>query len=125
VFKPAHGLMRDRIQEAPLRAGLNGARSEMGLQEKIAGNDDMLRWTPLGKELKIDLMLVFMGLWHECEVPMILEDHGLISKHQAAKIYRRCGRGEDPEAVLTPYVQRAFLAHFKKKPLVRRILQIS
>src|SRR5947209_1399020 len=27
VFKPAHGLMRDRIQEAPLRAGLNGARS--------------------------------------------------------------------------------------------------
>jgi hypothetical protein len=36
------------------------------------------RNTPLGRELHLDLLMVFMGLWDQWEIPMILEDHGLI-----------------------------------------------
>jgi hypothetical protein len=41
------------------------------------------RNTPLGRELHLDLLMVFMGLWDQWEIPMILEDHGLIDDLEA------------------------------------------
>jgi hypothetical protein len=50
----------------------------MGLQERIPGEKETSRSTPLGRELHSDLLMVFLGLWDEWEVPMILEDYGVI-----------------------------------------------
>ena len=43
----------------------------MGLLEHISS--DTWQNTPLGTELDIDLLLVFMGLFEVSEVPLILE----------------------------------------------------
>jgi hypothetical protein len=49
---------------------------KMGLQEEERPNE--WRNTSLGKELKVDLFMVFMGLWTASDMPMILEHHGLL-----------------------------------------------
>jgi hypothetical protein len=54
----------------------------MGLVEEVPGQADTWRNTPLGSELHIDLLQVFMGLWDECELPMILEQYRLIEKQE-------------------------------------------
>ena len=43
--------------------------------------------TPLGKELDVDLFQVFMGVWYEWEVPMILENYHLIDEAEADALY--------------------------------------
>jgi hypothetical protein len=83
---------------------------EIGLEETIPGRPDDWRSTALGKALSIDLLFVFLGMWWEWEVPLILGDHGLISEDEAAKVYKRLGRGDHYEAVLPDYVRRAFFA---------------
>jgi len=59
---------------------------QMGLEERVPGERDTRRITPLGKELHSDLVMVFLGLWDEYEIPMILEDHGFIDDLEAEHI---------------------------------------
>jgi hypothetical protein len=49
----------------------------MGLVEEVPGQADTWRNTPLGNELHIDLLEVFMGLWDEWDIPEILQAYGL------------------------------------------------
>jgi hypothetical protein len=56
---------------------------QMGLEEPVPGTSNTTRFTPLGTELRVDLLMVFMGLWDEREIPMILEDHGFIDDLEA------------------------------------------
>jgi hypothetical protein len=51
---------------------------DLGLQERVSGDEDTSRKRPLGNELPLDLIMVFLGLWDEWEMPNILERHGLI-----------------------------------------------
>src|SRR3977135_4156958 len=51
---------------------------QMGLEERVPRDSDTSRSTPLGKELHSHLLMVFLGLWDEWDIPMILEDHDLI-----------------------------------------------
>jgi hypothetical protein len=48
------------------------------LDEEVAGQPGTTRWTALGKELKLDLMMAFVGAWDMWEIPYILEEHGYI-----------------------------------------------
>ena len=41
---------------------------EFGLQEHVPGTIDTTRSTTLGKEMKLDLVMVFIGLWDEWEM---------------------------------------------------------
>jgi hypothetical protein len=51
---------------------------DLGLDEEVAGQPGTTRWTALGKELKLDLMMAFVGAWDMWEIPYILEEHGYI-----------------------------------------------
>ena len=50
---------------------------QMGLVEQVCVEPQTWRHTFLGKELNVDLFQVFIGLWDEWEVPLILEEYGL------------------------------------------------
>ena len=56
---------------------------QMGLVEQVCAEPQTWRNSPLGKELDVDLFQVFMGLWDEWEVPMILEDYHLLDESEA------------------------------------------
>jgi hypothetical protein len=66
----------------------------------------------LGKELNLDLLMVFMGLWDEWEVPYVLEDFGLIDKSQSDAMIDLLSRGIDPESVLRGPAQQAYYDHY-------------
>jgi hypothetical protein len=59
----------------------------MRLEENVPGRNDTSRSTPLGKELNVDLLMVFMGLWCEWEIPHWLEEYALIDESQSAAMY--------------------------------------
>ena len=55
---------------------------KMGLYQRVPGTVGDLRRTDLGKKLRADLMLVFMGAWDLFEVPEILDMHDLMSRRR-------------------------------------------
>ena len=78
---------------------------KMGLVEQVRDEPPTWRNTPLGNELDIDLFQVFMGLWCEWEVPMILEEYGLLNESEFDAIIENTS--EDAERLLSGYVKRA------------------
>ena len=80
---------------------------QMGLVEIVCVEPQTWRLSPLGKELDVDLFEVFMGLWDEWEVPMILEEYHLIDKSEADLIYENMTEA-NAERVLSGYVKRAY-----------------
>ena len=61
---------------------------QMGLVEQVRDEPPTWRNTPLGNELDVDLFQVFMGLWYEWEVPLILEEYGLIDESRVRRYPR-------------------------------------
>jgi len=59
---------------------------QMGLLEQVRAEPQTWRITPLGKELDVDLFQAFMGLWCEWEVPLILEEYGLLNEPESNAI---------------------------------------
>jgi hypothetical protein len=51
---------------------------ELGLNEDVASHPGTTRSTTLGKELKLDLVMAFVGAWEMWEIPSVLEEHGYI-----------------------------------------------
>src|SRR4051794_40677188 len=99
------------MESAPI---LRRRLEEMGLQEQVPGEKETSRSTPLGRELHSDLLMVFLGLRDEWEVPSILEDYGVIDDLECEAIWRLLGAGRDPEIVLKKYVRKAYFAHYKR-----------
>jgi hypothetical protein len=91
---------------------------QMGLEERVPSASDTWRNTPLGRELHLDLLMVFMGLWDQWEIPMILEDHGLIDDLEAQHMQDLLQAGRDPEIALKEYVREAYLKYYKTTKLV-------
>jgi hypothetical protein len=86
---------------------------QMKLEEQIPGENSTYRSTALGLELNIDLLMVFMGLWCEWEIPYLLEKNGLLDESQCGAILDRLGRGRDPERLLRRHVQQAYIDYYK------------
>jgi hypothetical protein len=86
-------------------AALHQMIQDMGLTENVPGKSQQFRDTELGEALKIRLLSVFMGIWDEFDVPMVLEREGLIES--ADEIYAI--ETDDLEALLKPIVQQAYL----------------
>jgi hypothetical protein len=78
---------------------------QMGLLKVVCAEPETWRSTPLGKELDVELFEVFMGVWHECEVPRILEEYGLLSESELDAIWES---EADAESLLSGYVKRAY-----------------
>lgn len=68
--------------------------------------------TALGKALQLDLAMVFLGTWHEWEIPRVLEQYGLIDESDELLLYDQLDDNDDPEQILRPWVERAFFDHF-------------
>ena len=70
-------------------------------------SDGSARNTPLGDENDVDLLMCFLGLWYEWDVPDILHLRGYIDLEECEEIYDKLERGE-PEQVLRPVVQKVW-----------------
>jgi hypothetical protein len=84
---------------------------KMGLVERISS--DTWQNTPLGTELDIDLLLVFMGLFEVREAPLVLEHYGLIDERELDSLYECLSTDANPEFVLFGYVRRAYFDYRK------------
>ena len=91
---------------------------ELGLQESVPGDDRARRNTALGNELQLDLVMVFIGLWVEWEMPMILEDHGLIDEIDTSRLFDLLETCSDPEYLLRPIVRKAYRDHYHPSALL-------
>jgi hypothetical protein len=85
---------------------------QMGLVEVVCVEPETWRSSTLGKELDVDLFEVFLGLFDEWEVPMILEHYGLIDESEFDVICARMDKG-DAESILIGYVKRAYFDYRK------------
>ena len=95
-------------------SAVNRKLIQMGLVEQVG--DEPLAWrdTHLGKELDVELFRVFLGVWHECEVPLILEEYGLLTESEFDAI---CKSEADAESLLSGYVKRAYFDYRKRQAL--------
>ena len=95
-------------------SAVNRKLIQMGLVEQVG--DEPLAWrdTHLGKELDVELFRVFLGVWHECEVPLILEEYGLLTESEFDAI---CKSEADAESLLSGYVKRAYFDYRKAAKL--------
>ena len=80
---------------------------QMGLVEQVS--DELITWgaTPLGKELNVELFEVFMGIIYEGDVPIILEEHGLLDESEFDSILESTSDA-DAKSLLDAYVRRAY-----------------
>jgi hypothetical protein len=93
-------------------SAVNRKLIQMGLVEVVCVEPLTWRISPLGKELDVELFEVFMGLFDEEEVPMILEHHRLIEESEVDAIYA-CMSEANAERVLSGYVKRAYFDYRK------------
>jgi hypothetical protein len=91
---------------------------QMGLVEQVCAEPQTWRNTPLGKELDVDLFVVFLGVHWEWEVPGILEDYRLLDGLEADAIFE-CTSEANAESVLIGYVRRAYLDYRMESENVR------
>ncbi len=115
VMKELHAMLGVRLfGNGPWLAGGEAALSigrklqSLGLEEVI---DRGTRPTILGRELKLDLIEVFLGIFYEGEVPWILEEHGLLDSETAEDLMARrtslkmrkafCGRSSRMHSFVT------------------------
>jgi hypothetical protein len=80
---------------------------KMGLVEQATW-----RYTPLGKELNVELFEVFMGIIYEWDAPFILEEHGLLDESEFDAI-GECTSEAHAERLLSGYVKRAYFDYRK------------
>jgi len=66
----------------------------------------------LGKELNVQLFQVFIGLWDEWEVPLILEEYGLLNESEFDAVIE-CPSEANAEGLLSGYVKRAYFIYRK------------
>jgi hypothetical protein len=88
-------------------SAINRKLIQMGLWEEVGNEPQTWRTTPLGKELNLDLFQAFMGVIHEWDVPLILEEYGLIDEAEFDVIIV-CTSEAAAEALLEQYVKRAY-----------------
>jgi hypothetical protein len=83
---------------------------QMGLVEQISVETS--RITALGRELDVDLFLVFLGVMHEWDVPITLEEYGLLNESEFDAITTEAPK-VDAETLLSGYVKRAYFVYRK------------
>ena len=95
-------------------AALHRKLVQMGLVECVCAETDTWRSSTLGKELDVDLFGVFLGLFDDWVVPMILDNYGLIDESELDAIFDSyCTSEAKGERLLSGYVKRAYFDYRK------------
>jgi len=84
---------------------------QMGLVEQISV--EMSRITALGRELDVDLFKVFMGVICPWDVPITLEEYGLLNESEFDAITINASSKVDAETLLSGYVKQAYFDYRK------------
>ena len=98
---------------------------QMGLIEQVRDEPPTWRNTPLGNELDVDLFQVFMGLWDEWEVPMILKEYGFLDESECDAIWECASEANEysseanAERLLSGHVKRAYFDYRKAAKFLR------
>ena len=79
---------------------------QLGLYEKTP---DGHRKTDLGEAMDLDLLMVFLSMWDEGEVPEQLLNYGLISENECNRLWQGLDDGSS-YADLKPVVSNAYAA---------------
>src|SRR5262245_20004457 len=66
---------------------------QMGLNERVS--DNSWRKTTLGKEVNLDLHMVFMGLWEPSDMVNVLEDWWLLDPDEIDDLYALIDQDEE------------------------------
>ena len=93
-------------------AALGRTFVQMGLDEQVPGDTKTSRMTALGREHQLDLIMVFTGLWEVCEMPSILEEHGLIDQSEFEFIFDQLEAGTNPGDVMFPVVRKVYFEYY-------------
>ena len=87
---------------------MNKRLHDMGLDEEVPGEPGTTRSTNFGMEQRLNLMMVFLGLFDEWDMLIILKNYGLIDELERDQLFDRMVDGVDPERVLLRIVRRAY-----------------
>ena len=92
---------------------------QLGLEARVPGDPASWQATPLGVELHLDLMTVFMGLLVTYEMPMVLAEHDLIDGTTAENLQDRLYDPRyDSDPVLLPLVRECYCRYFSRSGLL-------
>ena len=69
---------RPWLADRETMAALDRSLTKLGLQEQVRDEPGDSRCTPFGNEVHTPLLMVFLGMWDEFEIPSILEKYGLM-----------------------------------------------
>ena len=112
ILDEVHGLIGIPLFENETWLSDHETRDELIHRLKILGlvHGEGRRWGPtsLGKELKLELIFVFLGLWEETQVPDVLLKYNLIDEATCHILSKRLEDSSDPESALRYSVQRAY-----------------
>jgi hypothetical protein len=92
-----------------------GKLNELGLKVEVAGDPSKSRSTELGRTVEINLFMVFLGVFSEDEIPMVLAPYGLFSSEEANDLWDRLEEGEDVGRWLQQRLQLAYRDHFGQR----------
>jgi hypothetical protein len=88
---------------------------ELGLNEDCPDDPDCERSTALGKELRFELFLAFVGAYDMWDIPIILEENGYLEESEAEEIYWHLPPLQ-AERKLHRYVLRAYRKYCNRSP---------
>jgi len=107
---------RPWLADRETMAALKQVLFRFGLGEQVPGQPDYWQYTPLGRELQLELLCVFMGWWHEWDAVIILEKYGLIDDAECELLFSLETEAEF-ECALKTRVQEAYFDYFNSSRL--------
>jgi len=78
---------------------------------EVGGAPKTYEPTALGRELHVDLLMTFFGMWHPLDVPYHLDDYGLMEEEELVYVYES---DEDLVTLLMPIVRRAYFDYWHR-----------
>jgi hypothetical protein len=89
---------------------------QLGLDEEVPGHLRTTRFTSLGKELKVQLIMAFVGAWELYEIPEILESLGYMDEAEVDALRSM----SEPKFVraLQRYLLRAYFEFYNRTRLL-------
>jgi hypothetical protein len=89
---------------------------DLGLTEDVPGEPATSRYTVLGKELNVELMMIFAGAVDLWEIPLLLDLMGYLDDDEADAIYSTTSK--HPDRVIRRHVLRVYLKFCNRSKLL-------